>query len=448
MKNASKILSILKAISRPATIAGLYVMLFAFPFQTFAYQSIFTSSTAVLSTSVSNFISFNGATPASTATNNSFSTMPVGGTMDHLYVNLNAAPAGVTSRTFTVEDAGSATSLTCTITGAATSCSDVTHSFTYAAGDRIILDMTLTGSPVAAIVTAGVRLNPTTTGDVVFLSRQTASLATAGTDYTTLVTNAYIPTEGSTTDPMAVAGVFDTLRYVSASTVGGATTIIPKLRVNFTDTALTCTIAGGGAGGIGCTDNTHTVSVAAGDMTDFSTTVSGSTLATTHSLNERFVPTNSSITTVLQSDSSGTIEVGTKRYYVVSGSRSMVAIANEAQVQMPAPTAMTITNFYATSTAPLGVQTKTYDIRVNGVSSAASCVITGAAQNCAWSGTLTINEGDLIDIESNPTGTASFGYPSFSIAASSPTPVPAASLFSNSWFFGNSWFNGGNFSFY
>jgi hypothetical protein len=65
--------------------------------------------------------------------------MIIAGEMSNLYVRLNNSPGGSNSYTFTIRKNGIDSSLTCTIMGSATSCSDIdpAHSVTFDAGDLI-----------------------------------------------------------------------------------------------------------------------------------------------------------------------------------------------------------------------------------------------------------------------------------------------------------------------
>lgn len=73
------------------------------------------------------------------------------GTLANLYVKDGTAPSGALTGVWTVLDNASATALTCTITGSATTCSDLTHRVLVKAGDLItISDATGTSSAEAA----------------------------------------------------------------------------------------------------------------------------------------------------------------------------------------------------------------------------------------------------------------------------------------------------------
>jgi hypothetical protein len=63
--------------------------------------------------------------------------MPVAGTLSNFFVKVDSNPGG-TSITYTVRKNGANSVVTCAIAGgAATSCSDVTHTVAFAAGDLI-----------------------------------------------------------------------------------------------------------------------------------------------------------------------------------------------------------------------------------------------------------------------------------------------------------------------
>jgi hypothetical protein len=59
------------------------------------------------------------------------------GTMRSLYCDLGIAPGGADTVTVTVRKGGVDQAITCTITGAGTTCSDTSNTFSVAAGNRI-----------------------------------------------------------------------------------------------------------------------------------------------------------------------------------------------------------------------------------------------------------------------------------------------------------------------
>jgi len=76
--------------------------------------------------------------------------IPASGTLKNFFVFIEAAPGGATSWTFSARRNGANTTLTCTISGAATSCSDMTHSAAFVPGDLISVQIISSGVPAAA----------------------------------------------------------------------------------------------------------------------------------------------------------------------------------------------------------------------------------------------------------------------------------------------------------
>src|SRR5437868_4986959 len=63
--------------------------------------------------------------------------MPANGTVQELHATLSVAPGSGNSVTFTIRKNGSSTSVTCTISGTATSCGDSSNAIGFATGDLI-----------------------------------------------------------------------------------------------------------------------------------------------------------------------------------------------------------------------------------------------------------------------------------------------------------------------
>ena len=73
--------------------------------------------------------------------------MPLAGTISSLYISLDGSPGGGSSYTFTVLKNGTATGVTCAITGSSTQCADLTNSADFAAGDGIVIQSTPSREP-------------------------------------------------------------------------------------------------------------------------------------------------------------------------------------------------------------------------------------------------------------------------------------------------------------
>jgi len=75
--------------------------------------------------------------------------MPVAGTLKNFFLRRDTPLAGGTSIAYTVRKNGADTAVTCTITtvSGASTCSDLTHSVAFAAGDLISIGAVRTGTP-------------------------------------------------------------------------------------------------------------------------------------------------------------------------------------------------------------------------------------------------------------------------------------------------------------
>ena len=77
--------------------------------------------------------------------------IPADGTIANFYVTLSGAPGTGKSWTFVVQNGATDTDVTCTIQGSATSCTDVTNSATFLAGDQLSIRVTGLGNPTQRI---------------------------------------------------------------------------------------------------------------------------------------------------------------------------------------------------------------------------------------------------------------------------------------------------------
>lgn len=92
---------------------------------------------------------------------------PTAGTLKRFYVELPTAPGNGNSRIFTITLNGTAKSLVVTISGTATTGNDVdpAHNVTIAAGDKVTIVNTATGTPAGSAVKFGIVFLPTTQGE-------------------------------------------------------------------------------------------------------------------------------------------------------------------------------------------------------------------------------------------------------------------------------------------
>lgn len=148
----------------------------------------YSSSNALLS-GTTYFLAPSGGLAANTTEANVQGIANTTSTLQNFAVKVSAAPGTGNSLTFTFRDAGSSTGVTCTISNAATSCSDVTHTAAITAGDLIDVQMVDTG--VTATVSAVILYNY---GSVVGVgpsaqAHNSASQSVSGTTTVTFNTN-------------------------------------------------------------------------------------------------------------------------------------------------------------------------------------------------------------------------------------------------------------------
>lgn len=88
-------------------------------------------------------------------------TIPVTGTFRNMYINVSTAPVGVQTVIATLRVNGSDTAVTCTITGAATSCSDTSNSAAVTAGQLWSIKVVYSATAASSVPKGGVQLlNP------------------------------------------------------------------------------------------------------------------------------------------------------------------------------------------------------------------------------------------------------------------------------------------------
>lgn len=208
----------------------------------------------------------------------------------------------------------------------------------------------------------------------------------------------------------AGAGVVDSL-YVRLSGdvgAGGGPALVVTLNLNGSDTALTCTITGGAGTELSCTDTTHVVTVAPGDLCAVKFAVTGTlngSLSSTTSI--RFRSQHRREATLMQHQ---VTLASAQRFGSGYGGYTSAARTTESLLQ-PAPTAATLRAVYcATPTAPdngAGTQTWTHHARVNQADAdGAGCVISETATASSITGlSLAIAAGDKLSSTVTPAAT-------------------------------------------
>lgn len=111
----------------------------------------YSATGIILPTAGTTFVPPVGGAIASTTESNVTAKAPAAAPVSNMFVSISAAPGTGNTIAFTFRDAGSSTAVTCTISGAtATSCQDVTHTFTPVVGDALAIQIVTTGTVIIA----------------------------------------------------------------------------------------------------------------------------------------------------------------------------------------------------------------------------------------------------------------------------------------------------------
>lgn len=156
------------------------------------------------SATVANYMFFGAPSSSGTwqATEASISgIMPTNGTISDLRVE-GAAPGAAKSVTWTVYKNGSATALTCQMTGSGsgagiTFCSDTANSVSLSAGDTLSLESAVSGTPGMGNTGASLRFVPTVPGEAVSMNSSVSALSTGSTRWMALADGVQVGSETS-----------------------------------------------------------------------------------------------------------------------------------------------------------------------------------------------------------------------------------------------------------
>jgi hypothetical protein len=118
--------------------------------------------------------------------------METGGTLKNFGASISIATGNTTSVVLTVYQNFATTPITCTITNPATTCSDTTHSITFAAGDTICVQAVFTGSIIVTptfVFTSQVGATGSS-GSFVLIEEHTAA-SSAALNFTSCISATY-----------------------------------------------------------------------------------------------------------------------------------------------------------------------------------------------------------------------------------------------------------------
>lgn len=223
------------------------------------------SGAATQAAGVTDFYGVQYDASGQTTESNRYQVFPTGGTIDHLYVSLDADPGGSSqSVTVALMLNSVAQTLTIPVNTGATAANDTTHSIAIAAGDLVSWRVITSASCATVRIKIGCRWVPTIDGEAVLLS-SVDTLAQALTNYRAVGGNSNF--NATETNRYQISTAFTAKKlYVNASGIASGQTYATTFRKNQSSTGCpTVTITGTATTG---NDTSSTVSVAARDLID------------------------------------------------------------------------------------------------------------------------------------------------------------------------------------
>lgn len=283
-------------------------------------QKIFSGSATALSNAAARYLTvMGGATPSNTEAYRT-EIAPVSGTFRKLRVSLSAAPdngAGTQSYVIALRKNGSTQALTCTVSEANTTCQDESNSFTVAAGDRISILATPSGTPVAAAMITQVEFQGDSANQSVLLSSSGDAMSDSATRYFPVSGSSAISLEYSVHSVMPLSGTITAFYGYLTAAPGASGSRTISIRKNGS-TEATSTLS------FGETDVTKnatglSIAVSAGDRLSIISEVSGTPTAANGHFGILFTPTTNGEFPILQAGAATSFPAGSTRYLPQSG---------------------------------------------------------------------------------------------------------------------------------
>lgn len=237
-------------------------------------------------------LSSNDTFVGSTTNSNTYTLLSAPGTISKLNFTTSTAPVGATSYILTFYQNGSATSLVATVAGANTNAVDITHTVTIAAGDRVCLQVTVTGTPAAAKGSWSFQFEAQNTGETQIYGGSLANnFTTAQFIPVGNIVSGTLAAENRRQFVMPTPGTLKNFFNAVTTAPGAGTSWIANVHKNGSNSGtpgnMVATISGTNNS---ANDLTNSIAVVAGDLISVLLTATGSPAATTGYLGFTFVP--------------------------------------------------------------------------------------------------------------------------------------------------------------
>lgn len=351
---------------------------------------------------------------------------PTNVSISFLSVELSAAPAGVQSYAFTLMVNGSPSALTCTVTGAATTASDTTHSVSITAGN--LIDIKVVGSATAAASAAWFStVSISTTANESILLASTSDTIADGRYYSRATGGrgtAYISaTENDQRQVCPAPGTLKKLYVKLSEAVANNDYYYLTLRVNAYDSTLKVTIYNTASTG---SDTVNTVAVVAGNVLTMEWTSTSSPTTTPYvSYGMVFSSTNDG-ESIVMGGTDDTMTTGTTEYNAGTGFLVNWS-ATEANFYTGVGNCTAYSLYVLLSGTPGAGKSYAFSLRQNGGSVLTATVSDTATTANSGVTTVALVTGNDIDIMYAPSGTptardAYWGYVLYINPVTSNTP--------------------------
>lgn len=330
------------------------------------------------------------------------------GVLSTLYVRLPVALTGAQSWTYTLVKNGTDTGLSCTVTSAGLTASDLATTVSVVAGDDICLKSAPSGTPNAQTnIQVSMIFESTNAGEGVMFSYMTNGTAVESF-MAPGMGSAVNAAEAIRTVVMPTAGVIDAFYLRCATAPGGVTTRKVTLRKNGADQALTTGTFTGSTTTASATGSS--ISVVAGDKITLHHEVTGAPASSQINVGIRWKPTVDGEGVVFGAPTGAPPNIGGARYFPLRGAAS-TSEATESNTYNISPVALDINGLRADIEVVPGVgKSRDVTLRVNGAASLATVNISGATAGTDLTRTdsthtIRTAAGDLLDFETVPNST-------------------------------------------
>ena len=204
-----------------------------------------------------------------------------------------------------------------------------------------------------------------------------------------------------------ISATFGSLNIRLSGSPGSGKSFLFTLRKNGADTTLTCTVADTNTT---CSDTTHTVSMAPGDVFSVSSVPSGTPTARSPFISMVVDSASSTIASMYSTNSNGVnMSNSATRYCSINALLGGGFSATESQANVVIPQSGTIKNLYVNlQAAPGAGKSYTFTVRKNGSDTVVTTgAVTGASTTTGNDTThsVTVAAGDVVTISIVPSGT-------------------------------------------